>query len=63
MTLEENPSAERWTLADLVVRTRCTACRGREVLVLLVEDHRLPVGSGVAGGAEPGWSLPLHGAG
>ncbi len=63
LTLIERPAAARWTLADLVVRMRCRQCRGREVVVLLTEDHR-----GAAeerqpntGGAEPGWSLLLHG--
>ncbi len=40
LTLLEKPAAARWTLADLVVRIRCLHCRGREVAVLLTEDHR-----------------------
>lgn len=61
-TLMENHKAERWTLADLMVRMLCTDYRRREVTALLAEDHRLPAGSGAIGEPLPRWSLPLHGA-
>ena len=57
--LQEQPSASTQTLADVVVRVRCKACRGRPRAVYLAEDARGP--GPLSGSVEPGWSVLLHG--
>lgn len=59
LTMQENPAATRWTLADLVVRVRCKQCRGKAVTIHLAENHRAP--SPRVGGPNLGWELLLHG--
>lgn len=59
LAMGENPGGERWTLADLVVRVRCRACRGKALTIHLTEDHRAP--GPQVGGPNPGWELLLHG--
>lgn len=60
LAMQENRGAERWSLADLVVRVRCKACSGKVLAIHLTEDHRAP-GPRI-GGASPGWELLLHGS-
>lgn len=55
----KQPAAATQTLADVVVRVRCKACRGRPRAVYLAEDARGP--GPLSGGVEPGWSVLLQG--
>lgn len=56
--LLERPAMRAQSLADVVVRLRCDACRARPLTVHLTEAAYPP---GVQGDVMPGWQLLLHG--
>ena len=58
MVLAENRAAERWTLADLVVRLRCSRCSSKALTLHLTTGRTPDLYFGDGAGC---WELLLHG--
>ena len=58
LILRNDSSAARSTLADVLVRLRCDACKARPASIHLTETALPP---DVVDDVVPGWHLLLHG--
>ena len=61
LMLESRPDLASRTVADALVRLRCSGCGERDITVHLCEDAHGP--GPITGSLEPGWALLLHGGG